>query len=129
MRPASMRSSTASGRTCATSPTRPRSTSSPSTTVLVRLGGEEPGVLAGQPDGERPVAVDEPDQLALHLADEHHPDDVHGLLGGDPQAAAELRGDAEPVEHRGDLRAAAVHDDRLEAGVPQEHDVLARTPP
>src|SRR5262249_36385748 len=34
---------------------------------------------------------------------------------GDPQAAAELRGDAEPVEHRADLRAAAVHHDRFEA--------------
>ena len=32
--------------------------------------------------------------------------------------------DAEPAEHRGDLRAAAVHDDRPQAGVPQEHHVL-----
>ena len=32
--------------------------------------------------------------------------------------------DAEPVEHRGDLRAAAVHDDRAQPGVPQEDDVL-----
>ncbi len=32
--------------------------------------------------------------------------------------------DAEAVEHRGDLGAAAVHDDRLEAGEPQEGDVL-----
>ena len=39
---------TASGRTSATSPTRPRSTSSPSTTVLVGVGGEQAGVLAGE---------------------------------------------------------------------------------
>jgi hypothetical protein len=88
------------------------------------LGREEPGVLPGQPHGERPVAVDEPHQLPLHLPDEDHADDIHRLLGGDPQAAAELRGDAEPVEHGRDLRPATVHDDRLEAGVPQEHDVL-----
>ena len=44
--------------------------------------------------------------------------------GGDAQAAPELALDAEPVEHAADLRAAAVHDDRVEAGHPQEHDVL-----
>ena len=43
------------------------------------LGGEQAGVLAGQPDGERAVLVDEADQLALDLPDEHHADDVHGL--------------------------------------------------
>ena len=64
------------------------------------LGGEQAGVLAGEPDGDAAVLVDQPDQLALHLADEHHPDDVHRLGGGDAQAAAELRLDAEPVEHR-----------------------------
>ena len=88
------------------------------------LGGEQAGVLAGAADRERAVLVDQADQLALDLADEDHPDDVHRLGRGDPQAAAELRLDAEPVEHRGDLRAAAVHDDRLEAGEAQERDVL-----
>ena len=34
--------------------------------------------------------------------------------------------DAEPVEHRRDLRAAAVDDDRAQAGVAQEDDVLRR---
>ena len=89
-----------------------------------RLGGEQAGVLAGEPDREVAVLVDQADQLALHLADQHHPDDVHRLGRGHPQAAPELRLDAEPVEHRGDLRAAAVHDDRLEAGEAQERDVL-----
>ena len=70
------------------------------------------------------MLVDQPDQLALHLADQHHADDVHRLGRGHPQAALELGLDAEPVEHRGDLRAAAVHDDRAEPGEPQEHDVL-----
>ena len=92
------------------------------------LGGEQPGVLAGQADRERAVLVDQPDQLALHLADEHHPDDVHRLGRGDPQPAAELRLDAELVEHPGDLRPAAVHDDGLEAGEPQERDVLGEGP-
>ena len=89
-----------------------------------RLGGEQAGVLPRQPDGERAVLVDQADELALHLADEHHPDDVHRLGRGDPQAAAELGLDAELVEHPRDLRAAAVDDDGLEAGEAQERDVL-----
>ena len=64
------------------------------------------------------------DDVALHLADQHHPDDVHRLGRRDPQPAAELLVDAEPVELRGDLRAAAVHDDDAHAGVAQEDDVL-----
>ena len=43
-----------------------------------------------RPDGERTVRVDQPDDVALHLAGEHHPDHVHRLRGGDPQAAGEL---------------------------------------
>ena len=54
-------------------------------------GGEQAGVLAGEADGERAVLVDQADQLALHLADEHHADDVHRLGRGHAQAAAELR--------------------------------------
>lgn len=87
-------------------------------------GGDGVRVLAGQPDGERPVLVEQPDQLALHLPREHHPYDVHGVLGGDAQAGLELADDAVPVEGGADLRAAAVHDDGLEARVVQEHDVL-----
>ena len=119
---------TASGRTSATSPTRPRSTSSPSTTVLVRLGGEQAGVLAGEPDRERAVLVDQADELALDLADQHHPDDVHRLGRGDPQAARNSDSMPSRSSIARDLRAAAVHDDRLEAGVAQEGDVLGEGP-
>jgi hypothetical protein len=70
------------------------------------------------------VLVDQPHQLALDLADQHHPDDVHRLRRGDPQPAAELRLDPQLVEHPRDLRAAAVHDHRLEAGEAQERHVL-----
>ncbi len=38
--------------------------------------GDEPGVLAGKPDGERPMDVDHADDVAVHLADEHHPGDL-----------------------------------------------------
>ena len=58
--------------------------------MFVRLGREQAGVLAGEPDRERAVLVDQADELAADLADEHHPDDVHRLGRGDAQAAAEL---------------------------------------
>ena len=88
------------------------------------LGGEQVRVLAGQADRERAVRVDEADDVGVDLADEHHADDLHRLGRRDPQPAAELAVDAEPVEVGGDLRAAAVHDDDADAGVAQEHDVL-----
>src|SRR3954451_20648215 len=62
---------------------------------LFALGGEQPGVFAGDADRVRPVCVDQPDELAADLAGEHHPDDVHRLRGGDAQAALELALDAE----------------------------------
>ena len=91
--------------------------------------GEQPGVLAGHPHRERAVGVDQPDELAADLPDQHHPDDVHGLGRGDPQPAAELPGHVEPLEHGGDLRPAAVDDDGADAGEAQEHHVLGEGAP
>ena len=88
------------------------------------LGGEQPGVLAGQADGERAVGVDQPDDLRADLADEDHADDLHRLGGRHPEPAAELAGHPQAVEVGGDLRPAAVHDHDADPGVPQEHDVL-----
>ena len=70
------------------------------------------------------MLVEQADELAADLAGEHHADDVHDLGRGDPQPAPELALEPEPVEHGGDLRAAAVHDDRPQPGIPQEGDVL-----
>ncbi|GMA26330.1 hypothetical protein GCM10025864_40890 [Luteimicrobium album] len=70
------------------------------------------------------MRVDQPDELARDLTRQHHPDDVHRLRGRDAQAAAELGLDAEPVEHRGDLRPAAVHDDGAQPDAAQEDHVL-----
>ena len=91
---------------------------------VLALGGEQVGVLAGQADGVRAVAVDQADDVLVDLAVEHHPDHVDGLFRGDAQSRGEHRLDPEAVEVPGDLRAAAVHDDRTEPGVPQEHQVL-----
>ncbi len=97
--------------------------------VLGRHGGRAPpcgqqaGVLAGHPDGVGPVGVDEADQLAPDGPRQDHPDDVHRLGGGDAVAAAELAGDAHPVEHRADLGPSAVHHHRPQPGQAQEQDV------
>ncbi|SCD94079.1 hypothetical protein GA0115246_1082712 [Streptomyces sp. SolWspMP-sol7th] len=81
-------------------------------------------VLAREADGERAVPVEQADQLALDLPGEDHPYDVHRLGRRDAQARAELADQALLVELGADLRAAAVHDDGAEPGVPQEDDVL-----
>src|SRR5690606_24710498 len=73
-------------------------------------GPEQAAVLAGDAHRVGGLLVEEGDEVALHLAGEDHPHDLHRLGGGDAQPAAELRHDAEPVEHGGDLRAAAVDD-------------------
>jgi hypothetical protein len=86
--------------------------------------GHQPAVLAREPDRERPVRIDQPDDVSLHLPDQDHPDHVHRLGGGHPQPARERPLDAEPVQVGVDLRAAAVHHDDPDPGVPQEHDVF-----
>ena len=64
------------------------------------------------------------DDLAVHLADQHHAGDVDGLGVGDALAVAELGHLAEPLHEVADLRTAAVHDDRPEADGVHQHDVL-----
>jgi len=66
--------------------------------------------------------------MSLHLADQHHADDVHGLGGGDPVAGGEDRLDAEPVQVGRDLRSTAVHHDGPQPHIPQEDDVLGEGP-
>ncbi len=70
------------------------------------------------------MLVEQADQLALHLARQDHPYDVHGLRGRDAQPRLELADQALLVELGVDLGAAAVHDDRLQAGLAQEDHVL-----
>ena len=55
---------------------------------------------------------------------QHHLDHFDGGLVGDPQAVHELALELQPLQHAGDLRAAAVHDDRVHARLLEQHDVL-----
>ncbi|SKW02124.1 Uncharacterised protein [Mycobacteroides abscessus subsp. massiliense] len=70
------------------------------------------------------MTVDQPDKLTANLTEEHHSRDVQHFRCGDPEATLELSGNTKLFQHRGDLRAAAVHDDRVDAAVAQEHHVF-----
>ena len=99
-----------------TSPTKPRRGSRWSTRI-------RPGVLARHADGVRTEPVHHRDDLAVDLADERHAHDVDRLGVGDAPAVDELGLLAEAAHEIGDLRAAAVHDDRVHADEPHQHDV------
>ena len=92
--------------------------------VVAQLDRDEAGVLTGEADGVGAVPVEGGDDLAVDLADERHAHDVDGLGVGDAQAVDELRLLAEAAHQVGDLRTAAVHDDRVHADEPHEHDVV-----
>ena len=70
------------------------------------------------------MLVEQPDQLAPHLAGQDHPDDLHNLRRCHPQAAHELAGQPDPLQHGCNLRTAAVDNNRTQPGIPQEDDVL-----
>ena len=65
MRPASMRSSTASGRTDVTSPTSPMSTSSPSTTGIVFSAVNSPASSPESPTANAPCWLSRPTSSRL----------------------------------------------------------------
>ncbi len=89
--------------------------------------GDEPCVLAGQPDGERPMDVDHADDVAVHFADENHPGDLEGLRVGHAKAVAKLGHLAETRHERSDLRASPVDDDREDPDRSQQDDVLGKS--
>ena len=84
---------------------------------------EERAVVAAQPHRRLAVAAQAQHDLLVHLADQHHLRDLHGALVGDAQAADELDRQAEALHVAGYLRAAAVHHDRVQPDVLQQHHV------
>ena len=90
-----------------------------------RLAGDDHvAVLAAQPDRLAALGADPADDLLVDGAGENHLDHLDGRLVGDAQARLELGPDAELRQHVADLRAAAMHDDRLQARLLEQHDVL-----
>jgi hypothetical protein len=81
-------------------------------------------VLAGQADRAAAETVDPPHQLLVERAAEDHLDHLERGVVGDPHASFEPGGDAEPVEQRGDLLAAAVDHHDVDADPRQEDHIL-----
>jgi hypothetical protein len=80
-------------------------------------------VVSRETDRLPAAALHQLDDLPVDAAPEHHLDHLHGRIVGDAQAVHERRFDAEPAEGAFDLRAAAVHDDRLESDVLEQDHV------
>ena len=80
-------------------------------------------VLAAEADGLAAGFVDVADQRLVDRACQHHLDDLDGGGIGDAQARGEFRLNAEPLQHGRDLRPAAMHHDRIDGGLFQQHDV------
>ncbi len=80
-------------------------------------------VLAAKSDRFAAGLVDVADDPFVDRSGQHHLDDFQRLFVGNAQPGRVLRLDADLLEHRLDLRAAAVHDDRINRRLLQEHDV------
>src|SRR5688572_18322131 len=85
---------------------------------------DQAAVLAAQADRHAAMLIDQGNDGFVDLADQNHFDDVECFLIGDPHAADVAAGDAHLVEHRVDLRPAAVDDHRIDPDVFQQDDVL-----
>jgi hypothetical protein len=69
------------------------------------------------------VAVDPQHDVRVDLAEQHHAGNLHRLLVRDPQAFDEAHLHAELLHVRGDVRAAAVDDHRVQSHVLEQHHV------
>src|SRR5713101_8288885 len=92
-------------------------------TVHALSRADHGAVLAREPHGAAAVQVDQPDDLLVDLAHEHHLDDLHRLGIRYPHPAHEFRLLAQALHESPDLRASAVDDHRPHPGQPEEEDV------
>ena len=69
------------------------------------------------------MAVEAPDDVRVHLAEQHHLRHLDRLGVGDAQPLDEPHLHPEALHVAGDVGTAPVHDHRVEADVLEEHDV------
>ena len=86
--------------------------------------GDHVAVLAAKANRASPFGVDRADDLLVDRPGEHHFDDFHRRLVGDPQSPGEMRLDSELLQHHANLRPTAMHDHRIDPGLLQKHHVL-----
>src|SRR5882672_5458039 len=92
-------------------------------TVHALSRADHGAVLAGEPHGTAAVQIDQPDDLLVDLAHQHHLDDLHRLGIGHPHPAHEFRLLAQALHEGPDLRAASVDDHRPHPDQPEEDHV------
>src|SRR5690606_7644852 len=86
-------------------------------------GLDHAAVLAGQPDRLAAGFIDHHDDVLLDLPAQHPLDDLHGFGVGDAHALDEFAFLADALERGVDLRAAAVHDHRVQPNQLEQHHV------
>lgn len=94
---------------------------------LALHGGKERTILAGKTDCERAMSVDQSDKFTGNLARQNHTHHIHGLRRGDPQTSLEFRLNAQSLKHVRDLRASAMHHNRMQADLSQKHHIFSET--
>jgi hypothetical protein len=83
--------------------------------------------LAGEPDRRLAVAVEPLHDVCVELAEQDHAGDLDGLGVGDAEPLVEADLEAEALHVFGDLRAASVNDDGIQADVLEQHDVCGES--
>ena len=92
--------------------------------VRVQLAGaDQAAVLAADADRQRAGAGDQAGDVFVDGAGQHHLHHLDHRRVGDAQAVDEGGLDGEPLQHRVDLRAAAMHHHRVDADLLQQGDV------
>src|SRR5690606_527033 len=94
--------------------------------LLGLFGVDHITVLAAQTDRPFALGAYQGDDLPVDRSGQNHLDDLDCFLIGDAQTALELRLDSHPGQHRADLRAAAVYDDWVDAGLLEKRDVACK---
>ena len=94
------------------------------TVTFIFLARISPPSLPLRPHRHAAMLIDQVDDLFVDLADQDHLDDVEGLLIGDPHAAHIVAFDPHLVEHRVDLRPAAMNHHRIDADILEQDDIL-----
>ena len=107
-------------RPARSAPTKPMSVS-PAASCLPTVNRQ--AVVAAQPDRRLAVAVDAQHDVLVLLADQDHLGHLDGGLVRHAQAVDELDLHPEPLHVAGDVRPAAVHHDRVDPDVLEQHHV------
>src|SRR5690606_7834424 len=87
---------------------------------------DEIAILAAKADRAATRLIELRHDLLVDRSGKNHLDNLDGRLVGDAQPAGKLALDAEPRQHRADLRTAAMHDDGIESCLLEQNDIAGK---